>query len=345
VQRWYDRVGEGFAARGEKARNPKARRTVSPDRRGRELGGRAAKPGRCAGALQAKKEKIGDLNGYDPNSNIRIRHRGQSELLWLRESEITVDRLRVQTKREQSAMSIRSVLSIACGIVLAAGLIGSTSWAQSPAAATSVEYDPTINPSDFVSGISNKYFTLKPGKKFTYKNQAGTEQIEILVTKETRKIMGVSTTVILATEWQRGVIKEVTRDWYAQDKHGNVWYFGEAVENYVDGKLNNRSGSWEAGVDGAKPGIIMLGNPTVGATYRQEYYKGKAEDMGTIVALDKKVTTPAGSFENCIQIRDWSRIEPASEYKCYCPAAGFLVLEESTVPGGGRVELISIASE
>lgn len=220
-----------------------------------------------------------------------------------------------------------------------------SSWAQHSMPAENAEYDPVINPADFVSEINNKYLALKPGKKFTYRNSAGTERIEIVVTRETKKVMGVTTIVVRATEWKSGVLKEDTRDWYAQDKDGNVWYFGEAVDNYVNGKLSNHAGSWEAGVDGAKPGIIMLAHPKIGDTYRQEYFKGQAEDMGTIVALDKKVTTSAGSFDNCIQIKDWSRIETASEHKYYCPAIGFLVLEESTTPGGGKVELVGISTD
>jgi hypothetical protein len=106
----------------------------------------------------------------------------------------------------------------------------------------------------------------------------------------------------------------------------------------------NHAGSWEAGVDGAKPGIIMKANPRVGDTYRQEYYQGRAEDMGTIVATDKKITVSYGTLENCLQIRDWSMIEPDNEYKYYCPAIGFLALEEA-VGGGPQAELVSVSPE
>ena len=121
--------------------------------------------------------------------------------------------------------------------------------------------------------------------------------------------MGVTTLVVRDREWLNDQMAEDTRDWVAQDKDGNVWYFGEAVDNYEDGKLVDHDGSWEAGVDGALPGIVMLSNPKAGDTYRQEYYPGKAEDMGTVVAVGKKVTVPQGAFEDCVQIRDWSRIK------------------------------------
>jgi hypothetical protein len=217
-------------------------------------------------------------------------------------------------------------------------------WAQRSLPAESGEYNPVINPADFVREVTNKYFTLKPGKTFTYRNTAGTERIEISVTRETKQVMGVPTTVVRATEWKNGTLKEDTRDWYAQDKEGNVWYFGEWVDNYSDGKISDHSGSWEAGVKGAKPGILMLANPKVGDTYRQEYYKGHAEDMGTVVALDKKVKTRAGEFEDCLQVKDWSTIESATEYKYYCPSVGFLVMEEST-SGGEKVELVGVSTE
>jgi hypothetical protein len=230
-------------------------------------------------------------------------------------------------------------------VVLAASLAAVFAFNFWSRSSVSAEYNPVINPADFVAEVTNPYFTLKPGRKFVFNNNAGTERVEITVTKETKKIMGVTTVVVRATEWKNGVLKEDTRDWYAQDRTGNVWYFGEAVDNYADGKISNHAGSWEAGVDNAKPGIIMMAKPKVGESYRQEYYKGKAEDMGTIVAVDKNVTTPAGSFDGCLQIRDWSTIETASEYKYYCPKVGFLVQEESTMPMGGKTVLVAVSDE
>ena len=158
-----------------------------------------------------------------------------------------------------------------------------------------------------------------------------------MVTRETKTIMGVTTTVVREIERKRGVLREDARNWFAQDKRGNVWYFGEEVDNYTaDGKLKDHGGSWEAGVKEAKPGIIMPATPKVGDTYRQEYLQGQAEDMGTVVALDQKVTVAAGTFDDCLQIKDWSKIETSSEFKYYCPTVGFLVLEESTTPRGWK---------
>jgi hypothetical protein len=231
---------------------------------------------------------------------------------------------------------------VAIGAVSIACFGAGPSWAQGPATAASGEYNPVINPEDFVPEINNKYFTLKPGTKFTYRNKAGTERIEVTVSNETRKVMGVTTRGVRVTEWRNDRLKEDTTDWYAQDKAGNVWYFGESVNNYRDGKLVHQWGSWEAGTDGAKPGIIMQADPKVGQTYRQEYYPGQAEDMGTVIAIDRKVTVPYGRLENCLQVQDWSRLEAGRENKYYCPDIAFLALEE-LAGFGPEAELVSIS--
>jgi hypothetical protein len=156
--------------------------------------------------------------------------------------------------------------------------------------------------------------------------------------------MGVETTVVRAKEWKNGALFEETYDWYAQDIAGNVWYFGEAVDFYKNGKVSNHKGSWEAGVRGAKPGIIMKKEPKVGDQYRQEYFKGVAEDMGTVVATNKKVTVPFGTFENCVQIKDSSFLDITAEHKYYCTDIGFLALEEM-IGRPAEAELVSVTRQ
>ncbi len=239
-------------------------------------------------------------------------------------------------------------------VLFAAGLalLSAPAFGQSPRLAVaapnpvSALYDPAVDPDDFTHVITNKYYTLKPGMKATYKKKTpkGTTRVEIEVTGETKNVLGVTTLVVRDREWLNGQLTEETRDWVAQDKDGNVWYFGEAVDNYEDGKLIDHEGSWEAGVGGAKPGIVMLGNPKVGDTYRQEYYPGTAEDMGTVVAVGKRITIPRGaSFEDCVKIRDWSRVKEGDvEHKYYCVGAGLMVLEEK---GAERLELVGFRQE
>ncbi len=209
---------------------------------------------------------------------------------------------------------------------------------------TEETYNPTINPSDFTSNVDNKYFSLTPGKKMVYESvtQDGKERIEIYVMKETKKVMGVEATVVWDRVWLDGNLIEDTKDWYAQDKEGNVWYFGEDTMEVLNKRIVNYAGAWEAGVDGAKPGIIMKANPVPGDSYRQEYYKGVAEDAADVLALGEEVTTPYKTFDNCLKTYDYSYLDSsAKEHKYYCPEIGFAVLEVG-VESGERLELISI---
>ena len=206
------------------------------------------------------------------------------------------------------------------------------------------KYNPKIDPADFTSEVTNKYFTLTTGKKMIYEEetQDGTERVEIYVTNETRVVVGVKTLVVWDRVWLEGDLIEDTRDYYAQDKEGNVWYFGEDTKEMTAGKVINTKGSWEAGVNGAKPGIIMKANPVTGESYRQEYYAGEAEDQADILALNESVSVPLGSFTGCLKTRDWTPLEPeADEHKYYCTAIGGVALE-IIVEDNEREELINV---
>jgi hypothetical protein len=208
----------------------------------------------------------------------------------------------------------------------------------------SVPYNPIINPADFTHVITNKYLTLKPGTKATYEKTTskGITRVEMQVSGKTKRVMGVTALVVRNREWLNDRLTEDTRNWVAQDKDGNVWYFGEAVDHYEDGNLVDHDGSWKAGVDGAQPGILMLNNPKVGDTYRQEYYPGRAEDMRTVVAVGKRFAIPQGAFfENCVQIRGWSRINSESDHKYYCVGLGLMVVEEEDKE---RLKLVSFST-
>jgi hypothetical protein len=227
------------------------------------------------------------------------------------------------------------ILGIVVTIALISGCVQST------------EYDPIINSSNFISIVDNPYFNLVPGN-YTYQTMKPkdtdeeTEIIVTMVTNKTKKILDITTVEVWDRVWLDNELIEETFDWYAQDKDGNVWYFGEDSKEYENGKVVSTKGSWEAGKNGAKPGIIMKANPKVGNSYRQEYYKGEAEDMADVISLGETVTVPFGTFTNCLKTRDWSRIDSASrEYKYYCPEVGNVVLEVM-VYGGKRVELINV---
>jgi hypothetical protein len=204
-------------------------------------------------------------------------------------------------------------------------------------------YHPTIDPANFVGEIDNPYLPWVVGSKWVYEGEAdgNKEHTEVTVLDETRDIMGIPTTVVHDVVSVDGVIIEDTLDWYAQDRDGNVWYFGEDVKNYENGKFVDSDGSWEAGVDGALPGIVMLAHPQVGDAYRQEYLAGEAEDLGMVLQLDASVTVPLDSYDNVLVTRDWNPLEPELiEEKSYAQGIG-LVFEEATTGAKDTAGLVS----
>ena len=206
------------------------------------------------------------------------------------------------------------------------------------------EYNPVINPSDFTAAITNKYFSLPVGKKMIYELETGEglERTEIQVLDKKKTIMGVDAVLYWDRVWLDNVLIEETKDYLAQDKEGNVWYFGEEVDNYKNGKFVNHDGTWIAGVDGAKPGIWVKSKPRVGDTYRQEYYKGKAEDMETIVAVGETVSTKLANYTDCVKVYDWTPLDPDSkEHKYYCHGVASMVLS-SHIAKNDREELIEV---
>lgn len=193
-------------------------------------------------------------------------------------------------------------------------------------------FDPNINPANFVDpleiGVSvaaNTYMPLLQG--FTRIYESGDETITVTVTSETIDIMGVKCIVVRDTVEEDGVLIEDTVDWFAQDIAGNVWYFGEISKNYEEGMLVDLDGSWKAGSEGAKAGIVMKAAPQVGDVYRQEWALGEAEDMGEVLSLSASATSPAADCNNnCLQTRDFTPLEPdVNENKFYAPGIGVIV--------------------
>jgi hypothetical protein len=191
------------------------------------------------------------------------------------------------------------------------------------------QYDVKIDPEDFVSVIDNPYMPLIPGTTRIYESETedGLERTEVTVLQETKVVMGVTTTVVRDTVYLDGQLIEDTLDWFAQDEDGTVWYLGEAVDNYEDGVLVDHDGSWEAGVDGALPGIVMHDEPEehLRERYRQEYYPGIAEDMAKILNVDVTVTVPYGTFDDVLKTKDWTPLEPGvAEHKYYAEGIGLI---------------------
>jgi hypothetical protein len=241
---------------------------------------------------------------------------------------------------------IRATGSGALAVLLLAGCGGqsgspspSAQGSRNPAAVVKGKaYEPAVDPANFVTGIDNPYLPFRPGTTLIYRgvSDGERERVEVTTTSDTREILGITATVVRDQVFVDGELAEDTFDWYAQDREGNVWYLGEDTKEYENGKVATTEGSWEAGVDGAQPGIVMLGDPRPGDTYRQEYYRGEAEDMGRVVALDESVTVPQGSFDQVLVTEDWTPLEPKLlENKYYARSVG--VVFERLVEGGDEV--------
>jgi hypothetical protein len=203
-------------------------------------------------------------------------------------------------------------------------------------------YQPGIVAADFVEAIDNPYLPLTVGSRWVYEGESDgeSERIEIDVLARRKRVFGVAATVVRDRAYVEGELVEATFDWYAQDRDGNVWYLGEDTKEYEEGKVVSAAGSWEAGVDGALPGIVMPARPGVGLAYRQEYYAGEAEDMGEVIATGDTVTVTVGSFSDVITTRDWTPLEPeVIEEKSYAPGAG-QISETKAAGGEGRLELV-----
>jgi hypothetical protein len=198
-----------------------------------------------------------------------------------------------------------------------------------------------LDPADLTTRIDNPYWPMAPGSRWTYREtdpQGNVQRVVVTVTNRTKKVAnGVEARVVRDVVTEKGRPVEITDDWYAQDKEGNVWYLGEDTKEYENGKVSTTAGSWEAGADGAQPGVIMPASPKTGMRYRQEYYKGAAEDAGQVLSVDEQAEVPSGHYRDVLMTKDYTPLDPKMlEYKLYARGVGpVLVLG---VSGGGGIE-------
>ncbi len=204
----------------------------------------------------------------------------------------------------------------------------------------------SLDPSEFTTTIDNPYWPMTPGSRWRYTetdSEGARQRIDVTVTDRTKRVAaGIEARVVhdLVTD-EKGRPVEDTYDWYAQDADGNVWYLGEDTKEFENGKVVSTAGSWEAGVDGAQPGIAMPAAPEPGLAYRQEYYAGEAEDNGEIVSVDEQAEVPAGHYSSVVMTRDTTPVEPkVLEFKFYAKGVG-PVLEFTASGGSDRGELVS----
>jgi hypothetical protein len=201
-----------------------------------------------------------------------------------------------------------------------------------------------LDPADFTTRITNPYWPMRPGTRWVYRETDGRgarQRVVVTVTDRTRRIAdGVTARVVTDVASEDGEPVEVTEDWYAQDRRGNVWYLGEDTAEYENGKVVSREGSFEAGVDGAQAGVAMAAHPRPGLRYRQEYYAGHAEDRARVVGTHEQAGVPFGHFRRVLMTREDNPLEPkVLEFKFYARGVG-PVLAVTVSGGSDREELV-----
>jgi hypothetical protein len=225
-------------------------------------------------------------------------------------------------------------------------LTATTWWATTPANATRSSchlprfgpgrsYHPRIDPDDFSAKVDNPLFPLKPGRTLVYSGtKDGKKALDLFApSSRTRVIAGVRTRVVEDRLYLDNVLEERTSDYYAQDRCGNVWYFGEDTATLdPQGHVVETEGSFHAGIDGAQPGVFMQAHPEVGRRFRQEWYAGHAEDTFSVLRKSARVTVPAGSFSHALKTEETTALEPdVVDNKYYVRGIGEVV--EAAVEG------------
>ena len=203
-----------------------------------------------------------------------------------------------------------------------------------------------LDPATFTTRIDNLYWPMEPGTRWTSREideEGNSLLVVVTVTSRTRAVAnGVTARVVRDTVLDSGAVVEDTLDWYAQDAEGNIWYLGEDTAEFEDGKVTSTAGSWEAGRDGALAGVVVPADPVPGMSYREEFYRGEAEDSGAVLSVEEQVETPFGHHDGVLLTKGTNALEPrVLEYKLYAPAVGpALALDVSG--GAGREELVRV---
>lgn len=217
----------------------------------------------------------------------------------------------------------------------------------SPSVPSSSTSTNQIDPANFVATVDNPWFPLPAGAQWTYQGQKdGIPSHEVVsATGETKTIEGVRCSIVHDVLYQRGHVAERTDDYYAQDKAGTVWYFGEdTAELDAKGEVTSREGTWHSGENGARAGVFMTANPQVGDSHRQEYLKGHAEDHYAVVALGQPVHVPSVSSNEALLTKEWTPLEPrVLDHKYYVQGVG-TVLEQTVRGGSERNALVSFTN-
>jgi hypothetical protein len=228
--------------------------------------------------------------------------------------------MRARAERALALAAAGALTLTACGG-------GSAGNSSTPSALPQGDEKVDLDPADFTVDITNRWWPMEVGDRWVYEEsdgQGGVQQVEVTVLDETKEVaMGIEARVVHDQVTQDGALVEDTMDWYAQDADGNIWYLGEQTAEYENGQVTTTEGSWEAGVDGAQPGIAVPADPEPGTGYRQEYLADEAEDEGFVLSTDEQVQVPTGIYTGVLMTRDTTRLEPdLVELKFYAEGIG-----------------------
>jgi hypothetical protein len=241
-------------------------------------------------------------------------------------------------------MQRRHQLTTALALLLTASAVAAATATGQPGALPRGSEPVNLNPANFTTRIDNPYWPMRRGSRWVYRetdSEGTVQRVVVTVTRRTKLIAnGIRARIVHDVVTEKGEPVEVTDDYYAQDRAGNIWYLGEATTEYEDGEPISTEGSFEAGVDGAQAGIIMPAKPRVGLTYREEYYVGHAEDKARIMSLREQAEVPFGHFTRALMTRNTNPLEPKSlEFKFYARGIG-PVLAIGVSGGSDREELV-----
>ncbi len=237
--------------------------------------------------------------------------------------------------RQRQALALAGVTLIVAAVAGSAAQAGASQSSQTIKSGAGPGWPKTLHPSDFVRRIDNPWFPLKPGSKWHYRgvDSDGRFRDNMRVTNRTKKIEGVQVTVVHDVVRRHSKPREVTNDFYVQDHHGNIWYFGENTRELDrHGHVTSRAGSFRAGRNGARPGVLIPGHPKVGQKARQEFYKGHAEDAFKVLDVNAHVSTPYVSSNHAVRTSESTPLEPkVLDNKWYVHGVGDV--KEKTVKG------------
>ena len=209
--------------------------------------------------------------------------------------------------------AIVGTIVVAAVVVAVPAAAGAGSSCHLPRFGPGRDYHPHIVPANFSPMVTNRLFPLTPGRTLVYTGtKDGKKALDLVVaTSRTRRVDGVRTRVVEDRLYLDNVLAERTSDYYAQDRCGNVWYFGEdTAELDRHGRVVSTEGTWHAGVDGAQPGVFMQAHPQLGRRFRQEWYQGQAEDVFRVIDRSATVTVPYGTFRHALRTEETNALEP-----------------------------------